>query len=270
MGRGLGHLHHRRVEVRALQVEGLLPGRQAGRQVVGHVAEAGLQVPGQPVTPVHVAQARALEGGDDVVGVGHDQIPGLAAAWRAEHDLREDRGPQGHGQVPQPHAASPVDAGQGVGRMPADQVGHPVGRQGQHAAGRAGHLVVAGPGLEVLLVDLGSGRQPVPEQVGQRRAPAAAVGGRMAVDLPEPGGVDQRAGHGDALVAVDAGEQPHSQRHDPRRQPGEHHHRGERGRGESDERPYAAAHQSPAAAARASAIRASTRPQNPSGSLRWG
>src|SRR2546423_320719 len=73
----------------------------------------------------------------------------------------------------------------------------------------------------MFLVDLRPGRQPIPEQVGQRGATAAAVGGGMGVQLAEMLDADLRAWHQEPVRAVDARENSYAQAdHDVGQPPG--------------------------------------------------
>ncbi len=214
---GLRQLHDGGVEEGPLQVVRLLRGRQARRERHPYPAEPVEEVGGQAQAAAHVPQARALERADDVVRVGRDQVAGAARAGLGEDELVRELRPQRHHQVPQPDQAAHVR--QGPGRAAAGQLLGPGARHREQGAGHACHGLVPLARLQVLLVHLGAGRQPVPEQVRQRRPLAAPAGGRMRVDLPEPLDPDQVARHRDALLAVDPGEHTAPQRHDPARHP---------------------------------------------------
>ena len=166
-------------------------------------------------------QAVALQRGDDVVGVADDQLARVARARLLEDQLVVELGPDRHHRVAQPD--------QGRARR-VELVEHPGGNArgqllgfglgfDQDAPGGSGDLVVARSGFEVLLVHMRPWREPVPEQVGERGASAAAVGGRVGVGAQVVVDADLRAGHADALVAVDRGEHPPAQRDHPPRQP---------------------------------------------------
>ena len=93
-------------------------------------------------------------------------------------------GPYRHRPVAQPHELRALDrrlAERARDAAPGEVLRR-APRQREDAAGGGGDLVVALAGLDVLLVDLGTGRQPVPEHIRQRRAAAAAVGGGMGVE----------------------------------------------------------------------------------------
>ena len=207
------------------------------REVVRQPAGLDLrgQEPRQPVPLPHVAQPAALERGDDVVRVVHDEAARGDRARLAEHQVVVEVGPYRHRPVAQPHELRALD------RRPAErardaapgEVLRRAPRQREDAARGGGDLVVALAGLEVLLVDLGTGRQPVPEHIGQRRPAAAAVGGGMGVEPLEARCIGARAGQLDGFLAVDACEDPHAKPDDRRRQPARQARRHEHGCGKA-------------------------------------
>lgn len=178
-------------------------------------------MPGQPVTASQVARSGALEAVDHVLGVVHDQPPHVCRAGPGEDQLVEELRPHRHHQVTRPDECHPpgghgVEYGRGVRGGTRVQV---VGGAGEEGEGASGDLVVAGAGLQVFLMDVGAGREPVPEQVGQDGALAPAVRRRVAVEFLEAVRARGGVGEGDALVAVDLGEHLHAQGDDRAGQP---------------------------------------------------
>jgi hypothetical protein len=175
--------------------------------VLKNGVEPPAQVAGQSPSSTHVPQAGALERADHVVGVPDDQVACCGRARLAEHQLVVDLRPDRHHQVAQPHEAVDRLAGQHVRDAAGDErIPLRLGPAGQDGARRPGDLVVARAGLEVFLVDLRPGRQPVPEQIRQAGTVAASVRRRVGVEPAELGDAVLAGGHRNALVAVDASE----------------------------------------------------------------
>ena len=224
MGHRLGHLHDGGVEEDALQVQRLLARRQPGGSACGSVPASSWSSRYR-VSRSRLPMCRSpqhLSAVTTSFALSTIELARAARARLAEHQLVVELGPDRHHQVAQPH-----EPRRSIGQLvehPGDAVAPRSSAtlargQREDAARGRGDLVVALAGLEVLLVDLGPGREPVPEQIRQRRAAAAAVGGGVGVDPLEVRGVDARPGISDAFLAVDAREDPHPQRDDRGRQP---------------------------------------------------
>src|SRR5215831_18045609 len=219
----LGHLHHSGVEERPLKVERTFLRRETLRKWMGHLARLELcdEKLGQSVPPPHMAKPAALERGDNVIGVADDELPGKCRRRLPKYQLVIEVGPHGHKQIPEANQLGTADirAMQGAPHALGAQFPRCPPRDGENSSRRAGYLFIPFAGLNVLLMDFRPGCQPVPEEIREGGTPASPVRRRVGVDLLEARRVDELAGDGHALLAVDAREDPRPQPEDRRGKP---------------------------------------------------
>jgi hypothetical protein len=171
--------------------------------------------------PVHVPQSAALERGHHVLGIGDDQLAGFGRTGLFEYQLVVELRPHRHHQVAQARQPRRAD------RVPRKLAGYTsrcqlfglLSGNGQNRARRARNGIVSWPRLEVFLVNLGAGGQPVPEQIREHRASTAAARGRMRVQVSKERNIDERPGNCQTLEAVAGRKNTRAQRENASRQP---------------------------------------------------